>query len=116
MSETSKKKVFDFSLLGRVFHFVKPYRNMFYLSLVLAVVMALFAPVRPYLIQLTVDKATGKFVQVPGWLEALLFNTEISDATRFIISVTLFQIVFLFMISGLPKPLPIWPVSCPPSV
>lgn len=97
MSETSKKKVFDFSLLGRVFHFVKPYRNMFYLSLVLAVVMALFAPVRPYLIQLTVDKATGKFVQVPGWLEALLFNTDFSDATRFIISVTLFQIVFLFV-------------------
>ncbi len=95
MSETSKKKVFDFSLLGRVFHFVKPYKGMFYLSLVLAVVMALFAPIRPYLIQLTVDKATGKSVHAPGWLETLLFNTDLSDASRFIIAVTLFQIVFL---------------------
>ena len=95
MTETSKKKVFDFSLLGRVFHFVRPYRGMFYLSLVLAVVMALFAPIRPYLIQLTVDKATGKSIHVPGWLESVLFNTDLSDASRFIIAVTLFQIVFL---------------------
>ena len=95
MTETSKKKVFDFSLLGRVFHFVRPYRGMFYLSLILAVVMALFAPIRPYLIQLTVDTATGKSVQAPGWLKTVLFNTDLSDASRFIISVTLFQIVFL---------------------
>ncbi len=95
MTETSKKKVFDFSLLGRVFHFVRPYRGMFYLSLVLAVVMALFAPIRPYLIQLTVDKATGKAIHIPAWLESVLFNTDLSDASRFIIAVTLFQIVFL---------------------
>lgn len=95
MTETSKKKVFDFSLLGRVFHFVRPYRGIFYLSLMLAVVMALFAPIRPYLIQLTVDTATGKSVQIPGWLETVLFNSDLSDASRFIISVTLFQIVFL---------------------
>ncbi|MFN3666206.1 MAG: ABC transporter ATP-binding protein [Sediminibacterium sp.] len=97
MTETSKKKVFDFSLLSRVFHFVKPYRRSFYLSIMLAVVMAVFAPVRPYLIQLTVNKATGKPVDAPGWLESLLFNTDISDASRFIIAVTIFQIVFLFV-------------------
>ncbi len=95
MTETSKKKVFDFSLLSRVFHFVRPYKGMFYLSLLLAVVMALFAPIRPYLIQLTVDKATGKSIHVPAWLESVLFNTDLSDASRFIIAVTLFQIVFL---------------------
>ena len=97
MTETSKKKVFDFSLLGRVFHFVRPYRGMFYLSLVLAVVMALFAPIRPYLIQLTVDRATGKAIHIPAWLESVLFNTDLSDASRFIIAVTLFQIVFLII-------------------
>lgn len=95
MTETNKKKVFDFSLLGRVFHFVRPYRGMFYLSLILAVVMALFAPIRPYLIQLTVDTATGKSIQIPEWLKTVLFNTDLSDASRFIIAVTLFQIVFL---------------------
>ena len=97
MTETSKKKVFDFSLLSRVFRFVKPYRASFYLSILLAILMAVFAPIRPYLIQLTVDKATGKNVLVPDWLEAVLFNTNLSDASRFIIAVTLFQIAFIFL-------------------
>jgi len=101
MTETSKKKVFDFSLLARVFQFVKPYRTSFYLSILLAVLMAIFAPVRPYLIQLTVDKATGKSVLVPDWLETLLFNADLSDASRFIIAVTLFQIVFLILETGI---------------
>ncbi|NCI45474.1 ABC transporter ATP-binding protein [Sediminibacterium soli] len=96
MSEKAKKKIFDFSLLGRVFHFVKPYRASFYTSLALAMVMAVFAPVRPYLIQVTVDKATGKNVHAPQWLE-WMFRTDWSDATRFIIAVTVFQIIFLFV-------------------
>jgi ATP-binding cassette subfamily B protein len=97
MSDQPKKKIFDFSLLGRVFHFVKPYRSFFYVSLLLAIVMAVFAPIRPYLIQLTLDKATGKTVHVPGWLESVLFRTDLSDATRFIIAVSIFQVIFLFV-------------------
>jgi ATP-binding cassette subfamily B multidrug efflux pump len=97
MSAVPKKKVFNFSLLGRVFQFVKPYRSFFYISLVLAIVMAVFAPVRPYLIQLTVDKATGKHINIPGWLETFLFKTDLSDATKFIIAVSIFQLVFLFV-------------------
>ena len=97
MSELPKKKVFDVSLLGRVFHFVKPYRSFFYMSLLLAIVMAVFAPIRPYLIQLTIDKATGKFIHIPHWLEAVLFTTDLSDATKFIIAVSIFQVIFLFI-------------------
>jgi ATP-binding cassette subfamily B protein len=66
-------------------------------SLLLAIVMAVFAPIRPYLIQLTLDKATGKTVHVPGWLESVLFRTDLSDATRFIIAVSIFQVIFLFV-------------------
>jgi ATP-binding cassette subfamily B multidrug efflux pump len=96
MSEApNKKKIFDVSLLGRVFYFVRPYRSFFYISLVLAILMAVFAPIRPYLIQLTIDKATGKAVHIPQWLEAVLFRTDLSDATRFIIAVSIFQLVFL---------------------
>lgn len=97
MSELPKKKLFTISLLSRVFRFVKPYRGFFYISLLLAVVMAVFAPIRPYLIQLTLDKATGKTVNIPGWLETVLFRTDVSDATRFIIAVSLFQVIFLFI-------------------
>lgn len=97
MSAAPKKKVFDVSLLGRVFRFVKPYRSFFYISLVLAIVMAVFAPIRPYLIQLTVDKATGKYIHIPAWLETFLFKTDLSDATKFIIAVSIFQVIFLFV-------------------
>ena len=97
MSEQAKKKIFNVSLLGRVFRFVKPYRTFFYISLLLAIVMAVFAPVRPYLIQLTIDKATGKAVHVPHWLETVLFRTDFSDATKFIIAVSIFQVIFLFV-------------------
>lgn len=97
MSATPKKKIFDVSLLGRVFRFVKPYRSFFYISLLLAIVMAVFAPVRPYLIQLTIDRATGKAAHIPAWLETLLFNTDFSDATKFIIAVSIFQVIFIFI-------------------
>ena len=97
MHKTAPKKVFSFLLLVRVFKFVKPYRALFYGSVLLAIVMAVFAPIRPYLIQLTVDMATGKTVHIPGWLKLFIAKQNLSDASRFIIAVTLFQVVFLFV-------------------
>lgn len=97
MKDSTKKKIFDFSLLQRVFHFVKPYKKFFYASLLLAIAKAVFAPVRPYLILLTVDKVTGKAVVIPAWLRAVLSNTDLNNVFQFIITVTVFQIIFLFI-------------------
>lgn len=49
------KKVFDYSLLRRVLKFASPYKRRFYISLALAIILALFSPIRPLLIQLTVN-------------------------------------------------------------
>jgi len=46
---------FNVSLLKRVFQYVKPYRRIFILSIVLTVLLALIAPARPFLIQHTLD-------------------------------------------------------------
>lgn len=97
MTDAVKKKVFDFSLLNRVFQFVRPYHTYLIISIALSILLAVFAPIRPYLINLTIDVATGKLVDMPAWLKFFLFNTDGSDATRFIIAVTVFQIVFLFI-------------------
>ncbi|MDP3393264.1 ABC transporter ATP-binding protein [Sediminibacterium sp.] len=97
MTATAKKKIFDFSLLKRIFFFVRPYSSYFYLSLVLAIFMAIAAPVRPYLIQLTVNGAIGKAAQVPDWVKWVLFGNDLSDVSRFIIAVTIFQISFLII-------------------
>lgn len=46
---------FNVSLLKRVFQYVKPYRKIFILSIVLTILLALIAPARPFLIQHTLD-------------------------------------------------------------
>ncbi|MDR0793409.1 MAG: ABC transporter ATP-binding protein/permease [Chitinophagaceae bacterium] len=97
MSEQQKKKVLDFKLLRRVMEYVKPYRVRFFSSIVLAVLLALFTVVRPLLIQLTIDKATGKEHDIPKILQWILGKGNLSDATKFIIAITIFQIVFLFI-------------------
>ncbi|HYK46351.1 MAG TPA: ABC transporter ATP-binding protein, partial [Parafilimonas sp.] len=90
MSGTGEKKYFNVSVLKRVFEFVRPYRWRFIVSVILAIVLSFFTPVRPHFIQLTVDKATGKAVHTP-WIIQLLFpHTQLNDAWQFVIAVTIF--------------------------
>jgi ATP-binding cassette subfamily B protein len=51
-----KKKIFDFSLLRRIFSYAAPYKKKFYWSIALAIILAIVTPIRPMLIQLTVNK------------------------------------------------------------
>ena len=46
---------FNVSLLKRVFQYVKPYRSIFVWSIILTILLALIAPVRPFLIKYTLD-------------------------------------------------------------
>ena len=50
------KKIFNFTLLRRVFHFAAPYKNKFYISIFLAIFLAVISPIRPWLIQVTLTK------------------------------------------------------------
>ena len=77
------KKLFDFSLLRRVFSFAAPYKRRFIISVVLAIVLALLAPVRPLLIQYTINKVIQQ-----GLLNILIW-------------VTIFQVVILFIETAL---------------
>jgi ATP-binding cassette subfamily B protein len=70
-------------LLKRVLQFAGPYKKRFYTSIFLAIVLAVLTPVRPYLIQLTVDKyISGKLAQA-------------------LINITIIQILFLMIETGL---------------
>ena len=84
---TAEKKVIRLSLLKRIFAFAKPYRNKFYLSLFLAVFLAVLAPVRPFLIQFTLnnglnENTAAQFIKGPG---------------GFIIEITIIQVVLLLI-------------------
>jgi ATP-binding cassette, subfamily B, multidrug efflux pump len=52
----TKKRFFDLAALRRVFRYAAPYKRKFYLSVVLAIILAVITPVRPMLIQVTVDQ------------------------------------------------------------
>jgi ATP-binding cassette subfamily B protein len=83
--------------LGRVFKFVQPYKKLFYTSIWLTLFMAIVAPVRPYLIQVTVDKTIGNQINLPNWLDSFinLFNTN--NLVSFITIITVFQIVLIII-------------------
>lgn len=75
MSEqTVTGKAFDGKLLKRVYAFVKPYKKIFYISIFLTLSLAVIAPLRPWLIQKTIDGpvATRDINSLPKMLVLLL--------------------------------------------
>lgn len=83
MTTTAKKSFFDVQLLKRVLQFARPYKGRFYLSIFFAVLLAAFTPIRPFLIQLTVD------------------NYITNKLAEQVILITIFQIGFLIVETGL---------------
>lgn len=78
-------KVIDWSLLQRILVFARPYRKRLYWSLFLAVILAILSPVRPWLIQVTLQeglRSDGNW----AW-----FN----EPAELILWVTIFQIGLL---------------------
>jgi ATP-binding cassette, subfamily B, multidrug efflux pump len=88
MSESVKgKRIFDFSLLGRVFSFAAPYRKSFYFSVFLAIVLAALSPVRPVLIQLTVNQYVKN--------GAMAVGSEKNHFLELLVTITMWQILLL---------------------
>jgi ATP-binding cassette, subfamily B, multidrug efflux pump len=72
LASQALKRIFDFENLRRVFRFAAPYKRRFYLSVGLAIFLAIITPVRPYLIKITVDKfITGKMLDWVIWITVI---------------------------------------------
>lgn len=89
-----RKRIFDFTQLKRVFHYAAPYKNRFVLSIVLAIVLAVLAPVRPILIQHTINNIIAK-----GLVNALVWITVIQIGI--LIVETVLRFVFSFITTWL---------------
>ncbi len=74
-----------------------PYRTAWYMALLLAILMAVSAPVRPYLIQVTLDAAMGKGITLPLWLQQFLPAVYRHEIIAFVIFVTAFQLIFILI-------------------
>jgi len=99
MSEQVKRKrIFDFSLLRRVFHYAGPYKRRVYISVILAILLAVIAPLRPFLIQFSVNnyiqKGVTDNISVRNQMAQLLVNITILQ-----IVLLLFETVFRFYFS-----------------
>lgn len=91
---TQDKKSSGLRLLGRIFSYAKPYKASLWGSVLLAVLLAGIAPVRPYLIQLSVDKyIMGKM------LHGLIIITIIQ--VGFLILESILRFVFMYITNWL---------------
>ena len=89
--------MFKGALLKRVFSFIGPFSYLFISNLILAILLAFATPVRPYLIQLTVNLSIGKQVDIPQWVHFFLPAEAFSQTVKLIIAITLFQVVFILI-------------------
>jgi ATP-binding cassette subfamily B multidrug efflux pump len=87
---------FNVGLLKRVFQYVKPYRGIFVWSVVLTILLALIAPVRPFLIKYTLDNyiltsAYGGLVNMTVLMVLLLVLQSIIQYSHTLLTNTLGQ-------------------------
>jgi len=87
------RKIFDFSLLRRVLKFASPYKRKFYISLALAIILAFFSPIRPILIQITVNDYIREGVNGNGPVKIRM--------EEMLIWITIIQIILLLIESAL---------------
>lgn len=91
---TARKKIFDISLLKRVLHYAAPYKSRFYWSIVLAIVLAILSPIRPWLIQKTVNQYISE-----GLIDWVIWITVIQIAL--LLFETGFRFFFTYLTSWL---------------
>lgn len=95
MSSTQPKPIFKSTILRRVFSFVGPYRFIFWINVFLGIFLAFATPIRPYLIQATVNLAIGKSVLLPKWVHWILPNDAFNSVLQLILAISVFQVAFI---------------------
>ncbi|HEX4956588.1 MAG TPA: ABC transporter ATP-binding protein, partial [Lacibacter sp.] len=78
-----KKKLFDFSLLKRILAYAAPYKKRYHASIVLAIVLAVMSPLRPWLI----NKTVNEYIQ--------------NNVAQMVIVITIIQIGIIIIETGL---------------
>ncbi len=89
VEKDKQKKIFDLQLLLKIFAFARPYAGKFYLSTLLAVLLAILAPIRPILINETLKKTNE------------VNDSSVEIVTRFLLVITLIQVGLLLLESVL---------------
>lgn len=86
MAESVSGKAFDVSLLKRVLNYVKPYKITFLWTGVLTLSLAFISPVRPLIIQYTIDN----FIIIPN-------EQKLLEMTILMVSILIVEAIFQFV-------------------
>lgn len=95
MKTVIQNKIFNTSTFKQLLSYTKPYQRIFIISILLSIVISLISPLRPYLIQLTVESATQKKNLIPNWLLQIIPTNFHQNILKLIFAVTLFQLIFI---------------------
>ena len=83
MTSNKQKKDTDWNTLKRILKLALPFKSLFYLSFALGILVSIVTPLRPYLIQITVDK---NIIQQNGkGLEFMAFILLLSLIVEFLV-------------------------------
>ncbi len=82
-NQTISGNLVDIKILKRLFKFATPYTNQFWLLVILTIILAGIVPIRPYLIQLTIDNevASGNF---PGLVRMIIILVSLLFVQAFV--------------------------------
>jgi ATP-binding cassette subfamily B protein len=89
VEKDKQKKIFDLQLLLKIFAFARPYSGKFYLSMLLAVLLAILAPIRPILINETLKKSNE------------VTDSSVEIVASFLLIITFIQVGLLLLESVL---------------
>ena len=93
-AEEELAPAYDRKLLAWIWHFVRPYRKLFWLSVILMPLNALFSRSQPYVVKLTVDLVLAhRVAAAPAMLSSLLGN----GGAR---GLLVMGVLFLFLVAG----------------
>lgn len=96
--KAGKKKLFDFKLLSRVISYASPYRRRLNSSIMLAIVLAVMGPLRPWLINKTVNEYIAKGTEPGHQFAYKLFGNELLfTVAQMIFIITAIQVLLIIV-------------------
>ena len=94
MSELKKEKS-DLKILKKLYPFIKKHPKLFWGSISLSIILAFIIPIRPYLVQLTIDLATHSIKVLPPFIKKFIPDVFEKDILAIIWSLVIIQLVIL---------------------
>lgn len=84
--KVSSGNIIDFSVVKRILQFVRPYRGRFYVLIFLTLLLGILTPLRPLLIQYTLDKhvAAGNYWGMVNVMLLILFLLVMASVVQYV--------------------------------